>query len=73
MGKFNKFKKFNKFNKFNKKKKRKRKKKFIIEIRTSRGWQRVELLENTGNGREKEEKSKLCLKNQEQDKQENLI
>lgn len=45
MGKFN---KFNKFKKFNKKKKRKRKKKFIIEICTNRGWQRVELLKNTG-------------------------
>ena len=43
-----KFKKFNKFNKFNKKKKRKRKKKFIIEIKTNRGWKRVELLKNTG-------------------------
>jgi hypothetical protein len=38
-----------KFKKFSKrKKKRKRKKKFIIEIRTNRGWQRVVLLKNTG-------------------------
>ena len=40
MGKFRKY--------YRKPKKRKRKKKFIIEIRTNRGWKRVELLDSTG-------------------------
>lgn len=44
--KWNKNKKWNK--KWNKRKKRKKKKKFYIEIRTNRGWTKVELLKDMG-------------------------